>query len=129
METGQMEEAMGFCQQGHEIYQRLLEADPNEDPKSIAWHTHQLAECYDRIARSYVEKKQFESALEYCQKSKTLTRSLPERKPKDAQSQRDLASGFSLQAYLFLQLGKTEEALECSRQRLENPRWIATPRI
>ncbi|MFO0014794.1 MAG: tetratricopeptide repeat protein [Planctomycetota bacterium] len=119
METGQMEEAMGFCQQGHEIYQRLLEADPNEDPKSIAWHTHQLAECYDRIARSCIEKKQFDSALEYCQKSKTLTRSLAEREPKDAQSQRDLASGFSLQFYLLLQLGKTEEALECSRQGLE----------
>jgi tetratricopeptide (TPR) repeat protein len=119
MEMGQMEEAMGFCQQGHDIYQRLIEADPNEDPKNIEWHTRQLAECYDRIARSYIEKKQFESALEYCQKSKTLVRSLVDREPKDAQSQRDLASGFSLQAYLFMQLGKTEEALECSLQGLE----------
>lgn len=118
METGQMEEAMGFCQEGHEIYQRLLEADPNEDPKSIAWHTHQLAECYDRIARSYVEKKQFESALEYCQKSKTVMRSLAEREPKDAQTQRDLAAIFALHAYLLDQLGQTEETLNVSQQGL-----------
>ena len=120
-ELGQTEEAMEFCQQGVDIFQRLAEADSNNtaDRKSVKWDTEQLAHCYHRISLIYIDKKQFEIAMEFCQKAKKLRQSLAERNPEDAQAQRDLASNFGRHAYLSKQLGQTEEGSVFCQQALD----------
>ena len=120
-ELGQTEDAMEFCQQGVDIFQRLAEADSNNtaDRKSVKWDTEQLAHCYHRISLIYIDKKQFEIAMEFCQKAEKLRQSLAESNPKDAQAQRDLASNFGRHAYLSKQLGQTEEGSVFCQQALD----------
>jgi len=119
-ELGQAEKAMEFCQQGLDIFQRLA-ADLNNtaDRKSVKWDTEHLAHCYHRISLIYIDKKQFEIAMEFCQKAEKLRQSLAERNPEDAQAQRDLASNFARHAYLSNQLGQTEEGSVFCQQALD----------
>ena len=119
-ELGQTEEAMEYCQQGLGIFQRLA-ADPKNtaDRKSVKWDTEHLAHCYHRISLIYIDKKQFEIAMEFCQKAEKLRQSLAERNPEDAQAQRDLASNFARHAYLSNQLGQTEEGSVFCQQALD----------
>jgi len=119
-ELGQTEEAMEFCQQGLDIFQRLA-ADPNNtaDRKSVKWDTEHLAHCYHRISLIYIDKKQFEIAMEFCQKAEKLRLSLVEGNPEDAQAQRGLASNFARHAYLSKQLGQTEEGSVFCQQALD----------
>ena len=119
-ELGQTEEAMEFCQQGLDIFQRLA-ADPKNtaDRKSVNWDTEHLAHCYHRISLIYIDKKQFEIAMEFCQKAEKLRLSLAERNPEDAQAQRDLASNFARHAYLSNHLGQTEEGSVFCQQALD----------
>jgi tetratricopeptide (TPR) repeat protein len=119
-ELGQTEEAMEFCQQGLDIFQRLA-ADPinTADRKSVKWDTEHLAHCYHRISLIYIDKKQFEIAMEFCQKAEKLRLSLVEGNPEDAQAQRGLASNFARHAYLSKQLGQTEEGSVFCQQALD----------
>jgi tetratricopeptide (TPR) repeat protein len=119
-ELGQTEEAMEFCQQGLGIFQRLA-ADPNNtaDLKSVKWDTEHLAHCYHRISLIHIDKKQFEIAMEFCQKAEKLRLSLVEGNPEDAQAQRGLASNFARHAYLSKQLGQTEEGSVFCQQALD----------
>ena len=119
-ELGQTEEALEFCQQGLEIFQRLA-ADPinTADRKSVKWDTEHLAHCYHRISLIYIDKKQFEIAMEFCQKAEKLRLSLVEGNPEDAQAQRGLASNFARHAYLSKQLGQTEEGSVFCQQALD----------
>jgi tetratricopeptide (TPR) repeat protein len=119
-ELGQTEEAMEFCQQGLDIFQRLA-ADPNNtaDRKSVKWDTEHLAHCYHRISLIHIDKKQFEIAMEFCQKAEKLRLSLVEGNPEDAQAQRGLASNFARHAYLSKQLGQTEEGSVFCQQALD----------
>lgn len=120
IELGKTQEALKLLQEGKDICQRLADANPQHsaDQETLTWNMRLLAICNERIARSYIDKKQFEIAMEFCQKAEKLMQSLADRNPKDAHTQRDLADIFALHAYLSDQLGQTEETLNVSQQGL-----------
>jgi tetratricopeptide (TPR) repeat protein len=120
IELGKTQEALKLLQEGKDIYQRLADANPQHsaDQEMLTWNMKLLVSCNEQIARSYIDKKQFDIALEFCQKAEKLIQSLAERNPKDAPTQRDLADIFALHAYLSNELGQTEETLGISQQGL-----------
>ena len=120
MELGKTQEALKLLQEGKDIYQGLADANPQHsaDQETLTWNMKLLVSCNEQIAKSYIDKKQFEIALEFCQKAEKLMQSLADRNPKDAQTQRDLAAIFAVHAYLLDQLGQTEETLGISQQGL-----------
>jgi tetratricopeptide (TPR) repeat protein len=120
MELGKTQEALKLLQEGKDIYQGLADANPQHsaDQEMLTWNMKLLVSCNEQIAKSYIDKKQFEIALEFCQKAEKLMQSLADRNPKDAPTQRDLADIFALHAYLSNELGQTEETLGISQQGL-----------
>ena len=120
IELGKTQEALKLLQEGKDIYQGLADANPQHsaDQEMLTWNMKLLVSCNEQIARSYIDKKQFEIALEFCQKAEKLIQSLADRNPKDAPTQRDLADIFALHAYLSNELGQTEETLGISQQGL-----------
>jgi tetratricopeptide (TPR) repeat protein len=120
MELGKAQEALKLLQEGKDIYQGLADANPQHsaDQEMLTWNMKLLVSCNEQIAKSYIDKKQFEIALEFCQKAEKLMQSLADRNPKDAPTQRDLADIFALRAYLSNELGQTEETLGISQQGL-----------
>ncbi|MFN7845053.1 MAG: hypothetical protein ACK5N9_25305, partial [Pirellula sp.] len=81
MELGKTQEALKLLQEGKDIYQGLADANPQHsaDQETLTWNTRLLAICNERIARSYIDKKQFEIAMEFCQKAEKLMQSLADR--------------------------------------------------
>ena len=120
MELGKTQEALKLLQEGKDIYQGLADANPQHsaDQEMLTWNMKLLVSCNEQIARSYIDKKQFEIALEFCQKAEKLIQSVADRNPKDTPTQRDLADIFALHAYLSNELGQTEETLGISQQGL-----------
>ena len=120
MELGKTQEALKLLQEGKDIYQGLADANPQHsaDQEMLTWNMKLLVSCNEQIAKSYIDKKQFEIALEFCQKAEKLIQSLADRNPKDSPTQRDLADIFALHAYLSNELGQTEETLGISQQGL-----------
>ena len=120
IELGKTQEALKLLQEGKDICKRLADANPQHsaDQETLTWNMRLLAICNERIARSYIDKKQLEIAMEFCQKAEKLMQSVADRNPKDTQTQRDLATIFALHAYLSDQFGQTEETLDVSQQGL-----------
>ena len=120
MELGKTQEALKLLQEGKDIYQGLADANPQHsaDQEMLTWNMKLLVSCNEQIARSYIDKKQFDIALEFCQKAEKLIQSVADRNPKDTPTQRDLADIFALHAYLSNELGQTEETLGISQQGL-----------
>jgi tetratricopeptide (TPR) repeat protein len=93
MELGKTQEALKLLQEGKDIYQGLADANPQHsaDQEMLTWNMRLLAICNEQIAKSYLDRKQLDKSLEFYQKGEKLRRTVAERNPKDAQSQRDLA--------------------------------------
>lgn len=98
--------------------QALREAILRRSPKNVD-DSRRLASCYDRIAQSYLDRKQLDKGLEFYQKGEKLRRTVAERNPKDAQSQRDLAWSCGRLAHVLTELGQTEEGSVFCQQALD----------
>jgi tetratricopeptide (TPR) repeat protein len=91
--------------------QALRESILRRRPKNVD-DSRRLASCYDRLAQSYLDRKQLDKALEFFQKGEKLRRTLAKRNPKDLPLRRDLAWSCGMYGKIAMELGKTQEALK-----------------